>query len=140
VVGRQVGGHRLAREHRFEVEIGVVLRVFEHPEVEIAASERLHLFQRGKVRHLGGIVRLPLVQGGEKPEEAHDRQVRDAADAKDGSRPSGAAGLRDGPVEARQHLAGLFGEHAPRFGGRDDPARAVQELDSELVLELANRL
>ena len=130
---------RLALEEGEELELLVLLRVVDDPEVELAALEPLHLLRRDEVRDVRYCV-AELLQNPQEPQQTFNRQVRDAADAKRRALLPGAPRFGDGEVERGQDLACLLEEDPPGVGRHHDPARPVEQLDAEIVLELPDRL
>ena len=54
--------------------------------------------------------------------------------------PPAAASVADRAIERGNHLPGLVGEYPAGVGDGDGATRAHEELDAQLVLQLANRM
>lgn len=81
-----------------------------------------------------------LAKRTEKAQQAFDRQVWDAADAKARHLLAGALRLRDCEFEGGEDLERLLQKHAAGVGRCHDPARAMEKLHAEVVFELTDRL
>ena len=131
---------RLALEERLGLDVARVPGVVDDAEVQLAALQTPHLVDGRQMRHLRLVVQ-------ERPRSAPRKQWSraigrwgSASDPKGGAAAARPAGLGDGDIEAGEGLACLVGQDAAGLGGNDDARRTVQELDTELALELADRL
>jgi len=84
--------------------------------------------------------RFDLVERREKTKQPLDREVQRAADAELRADAACFARFGERAVESCEDVASFIGEDAAGFGLRDDTARAPEQGNAELVLQLADRL
>lgn len=141
MVGSQVGRERLAPKERLEIEIGELSGPREERDIEPAVAEAPHLLDGVEVCHLDRQAGLAVPELREKSKELFDRQVRVATEANGRARlAAAAASVADRAVERGNHLPGFVGEDPTGVGDCDSATRAHEELDAQLILQLANRM
>jgi hypothetical protein len=137
---RQEGGERLPGKERLHLDLCMILRVVEDPELQLVRAETAHLIEGAQVSHVYLEVGDPLLQALQQPLHQLEGKLEAAADSNRRADPAGPARLCHGALDLDENLPRLLGEDDAGLGWCHLPTGAVKQLHGESVLELADRL